>query len=104
MESLLGSFLFARQINAENTSSIHYGSWFSSITSTSTTSKQFAFLMKFLSNMVRHEPAWVLIAHKNNSPTIPSVTLVTVFISVTRTCLCCNRWIIVELYGRTILL
>ncbi len=73
VEMLLGSFLLARQINAENTSSIHYGSWFSSITSSSTTSKQFAFLLKFLSSIARHEPTWVLVAHKNNPPMIPVV-------------------------------
>ena len=74
MELLLASFLLARQINAENTSSHHYGVWFSSITSSSTTSKQFSFLLKFLTNIVRHEPAWVLLAHKNNPPSsIPIV-------------------------------
>ncbi|EFX83632.1 hypothetical protein DAPPUDRAFT_301633 [Daphnia pulex] len=73
MDLLLASFLLARQINAENTSSPHYGAWFSSITSSLTTSKQFAFLLKFLTNIVRHEPAWVLLAHKNNPPVIPMV-------------------------------
>lgn len=71
MELLLASFLLARQINAEHTSSPHYGAWFSSITSSSTTSKQFAFLLKFLSNTVRHEPSWVLFAHRSNPPFIP---------------------------------
>lgn len=74
-ELLLASFLLARQINAENTSSPQYGAWFSSsITSSSTPSKHFAFLMKFLTNSVRHEPAWVLLAHKNNPPTVPVVS------------------------------
>jgi hypothetical protein len=73
MDLLLASFLLARQINAENTSSPHYGAWFSSITSSLTTSKQFAFLLKFLTNIVRHEPHWVLLAHKNNPPVIPMV-------------------------------
>ncbi len=75
MDMLLASFLLARQINAENTSSSHYGVWFSSITSSLTTSKQFVFLLKFLTNIVRHEPAWVLLAHKNNPPVIPMVNL-----------------------------
>lgn len=73
MELLLASFLLARQINAEHTSGPHYGAWFSSITSLSTTSKQFAFLLKFLSNIARHEPAWVLLAHRNHPPFIPLV-------------------------------
>ncbi|XP_057381020.1 uncharacterized protein LOC130703609 [Daphnia carinata] len=71
MELLLASFLLARQINAEHTSSPHYGTWFSSITSSSTTPKQFAFLLKFLSNIVRHEPSWILYAHRSNPPFIP---------------------------------
>lgn len=73
-ELLLAAFLLARQMYAENTSSLQYGAWFSSIVSASTTSKQFAFLMKFLTNSVRHEPTWILLAHKNHPPTIPVVT------------------------------
>ncbi|KAI9552901.1 hypothetical protein GHT06_020785 [Daphnia sinensis] len=89
MELLLASFLLARQINAEHTSSPHYGAWFSSITSSSTTSKQFAFLLKFLSNIVRHEPSWVLHAHKTNAPFIPMMdncrTLWTDYAALVRT-------------------
>lgn len=70
---LVASFLLSRQISAEHTASTHYGSWFSSITSSATTSKQFSFLMKFLTSCVRHEPSWVLIAHKSNPPNIPMV-------------------------------
>ncbi len=70
---LLAALLLARQINAESTSGVHYGTWFSTVTSSSTTSKQFAFLMKFLTSIVRHEPLWVLIAHKGNHPHIPMV-------------------------------
>ena len=71
-ELLLASFLLARQINAENTS--QYGGWFSSITTFSTSSKHFAFLIKFLTSIVRYEPLWVLSAHKNHPPTIPVVS------------------------------
>ena len=72
-EQLILSFLLSRQINAENISSTHYGVWFSSITTSTTTSKQFSFLIKFLTSCVRFEPAWVLTAHKSNPPHIPAV-------------------------------
>lgn len=74
IELILASILLARQINAETSNIGGYGVWFASIVSPSVTTKQFAFLMKFLSNIARHEPLWVLVAHRNHPPYVPTVT------------------------------
>lgn len=74
IELILASILLARQISAEATNTAIYGAWFASIVPSSVNTKQFTFLMKFLSNIVRHEPLWVLVAHRNHPPNVPSVT------------------------------
>ena len=69
---LLAAFLLARQIYCENIST-NYGLWFSSITGSSTSSKNFAFLMNFLTSIARYEPASILKSHLNNPPYVPMV-------------------------------
>ena len=71
-ELFLPAFLLARQITWEKNGA-GYGVWFSSITSSSTSSKNFTLLIKFLSSIARYEPAFVLKAHLNNPPHIPMV-------------------------------
>lgn len=71
-ELFLPAFLLARQITVEK-SGASYGTWFSSVTSSSTSSKNFALLIKFLSSIARYEPVSVLKAHLNNPPFIPMV-------------------------------
>ena len=72
VELFLPAFLLARQITMEN-SGASYGVWFSSITTTSTSSKNFALLIKFLSSIARYETISMIKSHLNNPPYIPMV-------------------------------
>ncbi len=69
---LLAALLLARQITCENHYA-NYGLWFSTITTSSTNPKHFAFLVEYLSGIARYDTAPVLRAQLGNPPHIPPV-------------------------------
>ena len=69
---LLAALLLARQTTSENNFAT-YGLWFSTICTTTTSPKHFAFIVKYLNSIVQYEMMPVLRAHLSNPPHIPSV-------------------------------